>query len=425
MRVKQILQQFFIAVVVFSVICPGNLWAQREKSGANVLIIKANGTKIKGELLKVENDSLQLMVSESLNKVSININEIDKIKIKRQNSFGKGGLTGSLIFGPLGFGVGYFFSRIDGQGSYIKDGLNLGFRGAFSGALLVGLISATLGSYKTYRVQGKSPSQIEETLNKLENLARFKTGVPKPGQSKTNKIHLILQPGSFKSQAIDDYIPIFNSAYPGNDEFLTGTYGNSIENPDIYLKNIKVEYSISKQFALGFMFSFLNKVRSQGAIIYESSDENYGGYILGESKGSIYYLTAAYMPAVGTTNNISPFKLGAGVGLSAINLDFRTDNSSFGGYPSVEFDNISFSNNFLAFIAFAQYDYYFNRHLSVGINIDYKYVPVRVEAFQLHCSYGCIVNGQYQEFYSSVIDFPGHKVNFGGFGYGFSFGIHF
>lgn len=434
-RIKQILQQFFIAVVVFSLICPGNLWAKREKPGAKVLITKLNGTKIKGELLKVEKDSLQLLVSETLNKVSIHINEIDNIEIKIESNFWKGALKGGLIFGVLGFGVSYYFGRVDNEDSAVEDGLRTGVRSVVPGILVGGLISAIPGFYKMYQIRGKSPAKIEKIRKKLEKKARFKTEVPEnigqtlgpsnPAPSKMSKIHLTLEPGYFKSQALDDYLSVFNRVDTGDDEVLIGPFGKCLENSDIYLKNIKIEYSISKKVALGFMYSSLNKPRSEGLIIYESNHENYSGHILGECKGGVYYFTAAYMPVTNTFHQKSSFKLGAGIGLSAINLNFRTAHMGFGEQPSVEFDRISFSKNFLSFSAFAGYDYYFNRHLSFGINIEYKYIPIRVEAFQLTGSYGYLVNGQYQQFYRSLIDFPGHQVDFGGFGYGFGFGIHF
>ncbi len=83
-KVKQIFQQFLIAVVVFSLICPGSLWAKREKAGAKIIVTKEDGQVVKGELLKVEDDSSLLLLHESLAKVSINIQEIDNIKVKKK-----------------------------------------------------------------------------------------------------------------------------------------------------------------------------------------------------------------------------------------------------------------------------------------------------------------------------------------------------
>ncbi len=117
--------------------------------------------------------------------------------------------------------------------------------------------------------------------------------------------------------------------------------------------------------------------------------------------------------------------MGTGIGLSVINLNFRTNNHGFYGYPEIEFDSINFSKKSLCFVAFGEYNFYFNRNLSIGVNVEYKYIPVRIEAFQLSASYGCMGDDGYEQFHGSVLDFYKHRVNFGGFGIGINLGFHF
>ena len=58
--------------------------------------------------------------------------------------------------------------------------------------------------------------------------------------------------------------------------------------------------------------------------------------------------------------------------------------------------------------------------------IDYKYIPVKVEAFQLTGYYAVGYDQEFNTIYSSmIIDFSGERVNFGGFGIGINFGFHF
>jgi hypothetical protein len=118
----------------------------------------------------------------------------------------------------------------------------------------------------------------------------------------------------------------------------------------------------------------------------------------------------------------SSFKVGAGIGLSAISLNFKTSEWK---YTEGKGDNISFSKNSLDFIIFGEYDYYFNRHWSIGLNLDYKYVPVKIESFQLTGYYYDRDAQNNRKLRSMIIDFPENKVNFGGLGFGVNFGFHF
>ncbi|UCH96874.1 MAG: hypothetical protein JSV88_08490 [Candidatus Aminicenantes bacterium] len=182
MRVRQILQQFFIAVVVFSLLCPGNLWAKRK--GAQLQIIKLDGDIIEGELLRVKENSLLLMTSVS--GTAIDINEIDEIKIKkRKTKSGKGA--------AIGAGVGFVIGGVIGGSRYtevIFDGGSPTFGnrmlvGSITGALCAipcALLGASIGGsipagYKTAEtidVKRAHPHEIKYILKKLKKKARFK-----------------------------------------------------------------------------------------------------------------------------------------------------------------------------------------------------------------------------------------------------------
>lgn len=429
---------FLIAVVVFALICPGNLWAKRQKPGAQLRITKPDGRVIEGELLAVKQDSLLLMTLPSNTGVKIGFNEIEKIGIKRKSVDGRfwnGAFTGAVIFGALGFGLGYYASKIEDYGNPAGDGIRLGYNSALLGGSLFGLLEATRENYKTIRVKGKSPSQIEKLFKKLKKRARFEKGLPadtgyvlvppKPVSAKIKRIHFTVDHGYFRSQALGDYTSIFRNVNLGDDESLSGPAVWQPTDRFVYLKNFRIEYSISNKIALGFTFSPLKKLRVEGHISTEFEDENYGGALLGEFKGSASYLTASYMPLTGTLYKKSSFKIGAGIGLSTLNLDYRTNNQGFYGYPEIEFARVNFSKRSLSFVVFGEYDYHFKKHFSIGINIEYKYIPVRVEPFQIYASYGYLYNGEYVRVRSSVINFPEHSVNFGTMGIGLNLGIHF
>jgi hypothetical protein len=175
MRVKQILQQFFIAVVIFSLFCPGNLWAKRK--GAQLKIMKSDSKVIEGELLRVKDNSLLVMTTGSVTGVTVDMNEIIQLRIKKKRTFGKGAMPGLLIGAGLGIAVGLAgsydgegFIRSRGEGALVS-GLTLGVLG-----LGVGGITGSFGGhyYKKIQVKGKSPYKIKKIMLKLKEMARFK-----------------------------------------------------------------------------------------------------------------------------------------------------------------------------------------------------------------------------------------------------------
>ena len=174
-RVRQILQQFFIAVVVFSLFCPGTLWAKRK--GAQLQIMKSEREVIEGELLRVKDNSLLVMTSGSETGVTVDMNEIVLIRIKKKHTFGKGAGPGLLVGVGIGIVAG-LAGKYDGEGILVK---NKG-QGAFVGGLTLGVLGLAVGGivgssggqyYKKIQVEGKSPYKIKKIMWKLKKMARF------------------------------------------------------------------------------------------------------------------------------------------------------------------------------------------------------------------------------------------------------------
>ena len=175
-RVRQIFQQFFIAVVVVSLFCPGNLWAKSK--GAQVQIMKSEREVIEGELLRVKDNSLLVMTTGSDTGVTVDMNEIILIRIKKKRTFGKGAVPGLLVGADIGIVAG-LAGKYDGEGILVK---NKG-EGAFVGGLTLGVLGLGVGGitgslggqyYKKIQVQGKSPYKIKKIMLKLKEMARFK-----------------------------------------------------------------------------------------------------------------------------------------------------------------------------------------------------------------------------------------------------------
>lgn len=172
MRFKRKSFQILTLVIVFLLIYPGNLAAK--KKGAHLVINKQDGQVIEGELLRVKENSLLVMTAASGDGVTIDINEIIKIRIKKKSGAVTGALIGGLLVGAAGGGLGYMVVAVEGDPG--AGGAAIGFAaGATIGALLGAGTGALLSiGYKKIQVKGKSPSQIEKILKKLKKRARFK-----------------------------------------------------------------------------------------------------------------------------------------------------------------------------------------------------------------------------------------------------------
>jgi hypothetical protein len=114
------------------------------------------------------------------------------------------------------------------------------------------------------------------------------------------------------------------------------------------------------------------------------------------------------------------FLLGGGVGLSQSKISLMTSKSSYEDRP----DRRDFSKSAIALVGTAEFNYFFNSHLSLGFGAEYRYVPVKVES--------CRLTGRYYDLDESMnliestipIDIPGHTVNSSGFRFGLNAGFH-
>ena len=94
--------KFISLFLVFSLlVLTGDLLA-KERRGARLLITKKDGQQIKGELIAVKESSLLLKEAESGADVSVDIGEIEVIKIGKKSKLLLGGGIGLIIGGGAG-----------------------------------------------------------------------------------------------------------------------------------------------------------------------------------------------------------------------------------------------------------------------------------------------------------------------------------
>jgi len=166
------MKKFITLFLVFSLLAlSGNLYAK--KKGAEIVIQKTDGTKVRGELIAVKQNSMLLTEFESGMDVSVDTDEMELITIVKQSKTGKGALYGFLIGGGIGIVLGYTADP-DTPPSREATAAIVGISVGLIGALFGGMWGSSKGKPETTQIEGKSASEIKEILEKLRKKARVK-----------------------------------------------------------------------------------------------------------------------------------------------------------------------------------------------------------------------------------------------------------
>ena len=181
---KKIVRKSMILFLVFFMFLPLDLMSKTRKKGAELVVYKTDGREVKGELLNVKRDSLLLMESPTSTGVTIDINEVKKIKISRKSKFWKGVGIG---YGISAFYLGYAsfdYLKSEGGGDNLIPGLLLTtIYTAVLGtgvALVTGTIGSFAGAGRTFKIAGKKKHEVNDILKELNFMARFKTADSPP-----------------------------------------------------------------------------------------------------------------------------------------------------------------------------------------------------------------------------------------------------
>jgi hypothetical protein len=479
---KSMIKVFIPVFVLFSLLfLLSDSFAKEKRNGALILVQKTDGQRIEAELLAVKDTSLILMDSGSLSGTTEDIRDIRTIQIIKKSKFFKGLGYGLLIGGGSGALIGLLSGNDQGgffQFSAGEKALMGGIGLAIFGAPIGGMWGAIAGIDETISLEGRSPEEIKRILNKLKSQARFPVEVPenlksryledkknnqevarkpvaalrqftindslnqKKAASIFTRFHLSLLPKYFSSQGIAGYKKFletsdFGDTEPAGTAYFFGealfeypavNYPRVIKNSTIHLSSFRIEYSIRKKIALGFEFSPLGNHEVHGyrridLFFNEWGERVYSNlYLLGKYRGAIYYFTAAWMTLPDTYLKKSALKVGAGIGLGSIDLSFETSDYEWSDSIGEKKD---FSKTSLGLKAFCEYDYYFSRTWSLGVHFSYEHLRLKASPFQLTGYYLNLDASNNLVHESVTVDFPQQKLNFGGFGTGLSFGLHF
>jgi hypothetical protein len=451
--------------------------AKEKEKGAEVFIQKKDGQGIKAELLAVKEGRIILMDSFTQSEVIIAIDEIKSIQIAKKAKFFQGLGLGFLAGGALGAAAG-FLSGDDQPGWFsltaeqkaVGGGLAFGVLGASIG----GIAGVIKGIDESIDLEGRSSKDIQSILKKLDAKSRFPQHLPqnlqrpisiqisaiesreenehalmeqsqpewpspqKASSAKFTRFHLTFRPGYFLSQGVNKYTSLFKEIGFGDTEpahdvsflfFSLGTvpateFPRISKRPVINFGEIRVEYSLTCKFAVGVGYSSLGEHEVTGyklILIERGAREYYSNlYLIGNYSGDLYYFMGSWMPVPDAFIKKSSFKLGMAVGWSNLRLNYRTSK-----YTHEADDQIGFSKNTVLFMGRAEFNYYFNKNWSLGLNVEYRYAPAKIESFHLTGFYYDLDENSQLIESSLPVTVPGHAMNFGGYGFGTNFSFHF
>ena len=142
-------------------------------------------------------------------------------------------------------------------------------------------------------------------------------------------------------------------------------------------------------------------------------------YLNANLTGELYYFMVSWMPLPDVFLRKTSFALGVGAGWCRLNLQYATLNSL--AEPN---NQMSFSEDAIALMGLAEFNYFFSRTLSLGINVEYRYAPVRVGSFSLQGAYYDLDENSNLIESVTPVTVPKHRVNSGGFRFGMSIGFH-
>ena len=463
-----------VAVVLSFVVSSA---AKEKKQGAELLVQKKDGHVIKAELLAVKGRNLIMRDSSALSEVMVGVDEARSIQVVKKSKLFQGLGLGLLVGGGSGACLGFLSGDDKGLIGFTAEEKALfgaiGF--GILGSALGGIYGVIKGTDESVEMEGKAPQEIEAILIKLDGKARFPQRqpqdtlrpVPTPEKGKTvqkkenestltgearfagsspqktasakfSRFHLTYRPGYFRSQGGNRYTSLFKEIGFGDTKpaheicFLwtcLGTapaadYPQLVQNSTITFEDVRVDYSITRKFAVGVGYSSLGRHEVEG---YRYIPINRGGegyyselYLHENFSGKLYYVLFSWMPVPDAFLRKASFLLGGGVGLSQSKISLMTSKSSYEDNP----DRKDFSKSAIALIGTAEFNYFFNKHWSLGFGAEYRYVPVKVES--------CRLTGRYydlDEFGDLIestipIDIPGHTVNSSGFRFGLNAGFH-
>jgi hypothetical protein len=193
--------------------------------------------------------------------------------------------------------------------------------------------------------------------------------------------------------------------------YLTKTYPRASNQVGL---DLKVEYSVTRKIAVGLTVSSFAKANGKGYDFLGTLDDEYeyemGNILHVDVRATAYLLSASYMPALSAGRRLAA-RAGLGVGIADVRLNFETniENKTVEGKP-------------LCGLLFAGLDCRVFSLLTLGLNVQYRYIPYDVGEV--------VISAQYTDYYAGQPAVKAYTLSsasfgLGGLALGFGLGLHF
>ena len=166
-------------MTAFLIISFPSALAAKEKPGADIIVLKADGGRLDGELIAVKKDLLLLLAGGASAEITHSIawDAIAEVIVVRKSRFGQGLALGALIGGASGFFIGLSGSS-DLPGFMSWSALDKAGFGAISlglaGLIIGGIGGASKGADISIPVDSHSEANLRIVRAKLAERARIK-----------------------------------------------------------------------------------------------------------------------------------------------------------------------------------------------------------------------------------------------------------
>lgn len=467
LKQERIVKGLVLCVFFFS--CAVSLFAVDRGNGSLLVIQTKDGKTVRGELLMVKEDSLILMDSLNPTGLTLKIENIQKLVLKKKWGFSQGAGLGGMI----GLTGGFVLHMLSG----IEDDERPSFKGVRYGVLsmLVGGVIGQLGGFnESIDLDNQNPEKKIKILKKLNSKSRFPQRIPvsaraaespsrapghppDPGhestsdselltgdnqasrQTKFRRFHLAIRPGHQFNQGVNSSKDFFRQIGFGDakpsgiiDLYWFGGLSSTPREqyPQIQsgqaaqFSDFRLDFSLTRAFAVGIGFASLSRYSISGYhYLYthttDSTIRPKGIYLNERFMGNMYYISGSLAIIPDAFVSKGGIKAGICAGISDTQFEYLIP---AGRSPRVQ---VKARQKNPAFSGFIELDYYINGIWSIGAVAEYRYLPVKVKSVQLTGDYD--VYDAYGEITTVPFPFeiPAHKTTAGGLRLGLSLGLHF
>ena len=173
---NELIKKVFVSVIIFTLLAFPFQLTSKQKPGAMLNVIKTDGSNVRGELISVKPTALLLKESKSQSDITVDLDDIIMIRIRKKSNIILGAVLGTLAGGVSGMLIGGMFPHKENTADNLswKYGRNLGLIGMAVGAIGGTYLGLKAGKEEIIHLEGLSSEDKEFWLDVLRNQARIK-----------------------------------------------------------------------------------------------------------------------------------------------------------------------------------------------------------------------------------------------------------